>query len=187
MRIPAVILAAGASTRFGSPKQLAPLGAGTVLDAVVELARGGGLDPIVVVLPSTVPPPPGVIAVVNDAADQGMSRSLRLGLGAVPREAAAALILLGDQPTVSPSVIAELLRARGERPIVAARAAGLLGPPVLLERSIFAMAESTTGDQGLRDLIRGNRHLVTPIEVGEHAPDVDTPADLERLSVPADG
>jgi molybdenum cofactor cytidylyltransferase len=182
MRTAAVILAAGASMRFGSPKQLAPFGAGTVLDAVVELARRGGLEPIVVVLPSTVPIPPGVIAVVNDAPDQGLSRSLRLGLGAVPQDAAAALILLGDQPTVSPSVIAELVGARGERPIVAARAAGLLGPPVLLERSIFAMAESTSGDQGLRDLIRGNRHLVTPIEVGEHAPDVDTPADLERLS-----
>ena len=182
MRTAAVILAAGASTRFGSPKQLAPFGAGTVLEAVVGLARDGGLDPIVVVLPSTVPPPWGVIAVVNDAADEGMSRSLRVGLGAVPDDASAALILLGDQPTVSSAVVAELVRARGDRPIVAARAAGLLGPPVLLERSIFAMAESTTGDQGLRDLIRGNRHLVTPIEVGEHAPDVDTPADLERLS-----
>jgi CTP:molybdopterin cytidylyltransferase MocA len=53
---------------------------------------------------------------------------------------------------------------------------------VLLERSAFGMAAATTGDQGLRDLIRGNRHLVTAVEVGEHAPDVDTPADLERMA-----
>ncbi len=182
METAAVILAAGTSTRFGSAKQLAPFGAGTVLEAVVGLASGAGLRPIVVVLPSAVPPPVGVTAVVNDEPGEGMSRSLRLGLAAVPEEATAALILLGDQPTVSPAVVSQLLQARGERPIVAARAAGLLGPPVLLERSAFGMAAATTGDQGLRDLIRGNRHLVTPVEVGEHAPDVDTPADLERMA-----
>ena len=182
METAAIILAAGASTRFGSPKQLAPFGAGTVLDAVVRLARDAGLHPIVVVLPSAIPPPAGVTAVVNDAPGKGMSRSLLLGLAALPEEAAAAVILLGDQPTVAPTVVSQLLDARGERPIVAARAAGLLGPPVLLERSAFGMAATTTGDQGLRDLIRGNRHLVTPVEVGEHAPDVDTPADLERMA-----
>ena len=182
MNTAAVILAAGASTRFGSPKQLAPFGAGTVLDAVVGLARNAGLDPIVVVLPSTVPPPTAVTAVVNDRPEDGMGRSIRLGLAAVPDDAGAALILLGDQPTMSPAIIAEILRERGERPIVAARAAGLLGPPVLLERSAFEMAAAATGDQGLRDLIRGNRHLVTPVEVGEHSPDVDTPGDLERMA-----
>ena len=182
MRTAAVILAAGASSRFGSAKQLAPFRDGTVLDAVVRLARDAGLDPIVVVLPSTVPPPADVTAVVNDAPQDGLSRSLRLGLAAVPKNATGALILLGDQPTVSPSVLSQLLSARGERPVVACRAGGLFGPPVLLERSLFEMAAATAGDQGLRDLIRGNRQLVTPIEVGEHAPDVDTPADLERLA-----
>ena len=182
MEIAAVILAAGASTRFGSPKQLATFGGGTVLEAVVDLAREAGLRPIVAVLPSAVPPPAGVTAVRNDAPEEGMSRSLRKGLAAVPDAVAAALILLGDQPTVTQAVIADILRARGERPIVAAHAAGLLGPPVLIERSAFAMAAATTGDRGLRDLIRKNRHLVTPVEVGEHAPDIDTLADLARLA-----
>lgn len=178
METAAVVLAAGASTRFGSPKQLAPFGAGTMLEAVVDVARSAGLSPIVVVLPAAVPPPSGVTAVINDAPEQGISRSLRLGLEAVPADAAA-LILLGDQPSVSAAVIAAIVRASGQRPIVAAHAHGLLGPPVMLERSAFAMATATTGDQGLRDLIRGNRNLVTPVEVGEHALDVDTPADLE--------
>ena len=182
METAALILAAGASTRFGSPKQLAPFADGTMLDAVVRLARDAGLHPIVVVLPSTVPPPARVTTVVNDAPQEGLSRSLRLGLRAVPDEASGALILLGDQPTVAPDVVNQILRERGDRPIVAARAGGLLGPPVLLERRAFAIAAATTGDHGLRDLIRGDRHLVTPIEVGEHAPDVDTPADLERLA-----
>jgi CTP:molybdopterin cytidylyltransferase MocA len=182
MQAAAVILAAGRSVRFGSPKQLARLGTGTMIEAVVNIARSATLSPIIVVLPSSVPPPRGVIPVINDEPQEGMSRSLRLGLAAVPAEASAAVILLGDQPTVSGDVVVEILGARGDRPIVAARAGGLLAPPVLLERSAFGMADAATGDHGLRDLIRGNRHLVTPVEVGEHAPDVDTPADLEQLA-----
>ena len=182
MQIAALILAAGASTRFGSPKQLAPYGHGTMLDAVVGLARDAGLWPILVVLPATIPPPAEVTAVVNDSPGDGMSRSLRLALAAVPDEADAAVILLGDQPAVPAAVVARILGARGDRPIVAAVAGGILGPPVLLERRAFSMADVSTGDQGLRDLIRGNRHRVTEVEVGEHAPDVDNPADLERLA-----
>jgi molybdenum cofactor cytidylyltransferase len=182
MQTAAVILAAGISARFGSPKQLAWLGRGTMIEAVVEIARSAGLSPIIAVLPSSVPPPRGVTAVTNDEPQEGMSRSLHLGLAAIPAEASSAVILLGDQPTVSPAVISQLLAARGLLPIVAARAGGLLAPPVLLERSAFPMADAATGDHGLRDLIRGNRHLVTPVEVGEHAPDVDTPADLERFA-----
>jgi CTP:molybdopterin cytidylyltransferase MocA len=181
MQAAAVILAAGGSTRFGSPKQLARLGDRTMLETVVELAHGAGLAPIIAVVPPGIATPDGVMPVVNEEPLAGLSRSLRLGLAAVPPKVGAALILLGDQPTVSPDVLTQLLRARGSRPIVAARAAGLLGPPVLLERRAFGMAAATTGDQGLRDLIRGNRHLVTPVEVGEHAPDVDTPADLASL------
>ena len=182
MQIAAVILAAGASTRFGSPKQLAPYGHGTMLDAVVGVARAAGLSPIVVVLPSAIPPPAEVTAVVNDDPGDGMSRSLRLALAAVPVWAEATVILLGDQPGVPAAVVARILAARGDRPIVAASAGGTLGPPVLLERRAFSMADAATGDQGLRDLIRGNRHLVTEVEVEAHAPDVDSPADLERMA-----
>jgi len=182
MQTAAVILAAGASARFGSPKQLARIGAGTMLEAVVDLARSAGLSPTILVLPSTIPSPAGVTVVINDSTEEGLSRSLRLGIAALPNKVTAALILLGDQPTVPLAVIADILHARGERPIVATSAAGLLGPPVLLERSAFAMATAATGDKGLRQVIRGNPDLVRPVEVGEHAVDIDTPADLARMT-----
>ncbi len=182
MRIAAVILAAGASTRFGSPKQLALIGERTMLDAVVALARGAGLDPVIAVVPTGVALPDDVVAVVNDEPLAGISRSLRLGIDGVPGDVAAAVILLGDQPTIAVATIRALLAASDATPIVAARAQGRLAPPVLLRRDAFGLVDETTGDTGLAPIFARHPELVTAVEVGEHAPDVDTPHDLERLA-----
>ena len=182
MQVAAVILAAGASVRFGSPKQLAPFGAGTMLDAVVAQARRAGLSPIILVLPPGVAAPPEVVPVVNPRPEDGMSRSLRLGVEAVPAEVGAALIMLGDQPTLSTRTIRLVLdAAAGDRPIVAPSAAGGTAPPVLLMREAFGIVAEATGDEGLRSILRERREAVTTVEVGEHAPDIDTPADLDAL------
>jgi len=188
MRIAAVILAAGASTRFGSPKQLVPLGSGTMLEAVVEVARAAGLKPVLAVVPPGLAVPPEVVPEINDAPEEGMSRSLRRGLAAVPPDADGAVVLLGDQPTLSVATIRAVLdAARSDRPVVAAQAAGRIGPPVLLMRDAFGLAEEAIGDAGLRTILANHPELVTPVEVGEHAPDVDTPADLAALGEPCAG
>ena len=101
MKTAAVILAAGASTRFGSPKQLARIGGRTLVEHVVATARAAGLDPIVTVLPSGVDTPTGAVRVVNDDPAAGQSRSLRLGLAALEPDVGAAVVLLADQPTLS--------------------------------------------------------------------------------------
>lgn len=181
MQPAAVILAAGASSRFGGPKQLAPIDGGTLLEAVVALARRAQLDPVIAVVPRTVPVPAGVIRVINDEPVAGLSRSLRLGLGAVPAEVEAAVLLLGDQPTVPPGLIRRLVASRGPRPIVAATRDSLAAPPILLERAAFGLAEGVTGDSGLRELLRSQPELVRGVEVIRHAPDVDEPADLAAL------
>jgi CTP:molybdopterin cytidylyltransferase MocA len=181
MRIAAVILAAGSSTRFGSPKQVARFGDATMLEAVVGIARSAGLAPIVVVGRPDAALPAYVVLVTNDAPQLGLSRSLRLGLRALPVDVAAAVILLGDQPTLPAATIAAVLGARGERPIVAASADGLLAPPVLVERSQFGIADGLSGDIGLRQVLTRHPKLVTAVEVEAHAPDVDTPADLAAL------
>lgn len=183
MQAAAVILAAGASTRFGSPKQLARIGDRTMLETVVELARAAGLSPVIVVVPPGMAPPPGVTAVVNPDPDAGLSRSLRMGLAAVPAEVGAAVILLGDQPTVSIRTLDALLEVAEvtERPVVAARASGRIGPPVVLARAAFELAEAATGDEGLRRLLDERPNLAATVEIGEHAPDIDTPADLAAL------
>lgn len=183
MQIAAVILAAGTSTRFGSPKQHARLGSGrTMLEAVVEIARHAGLDPIIAVVPPGLAVPPDVIPEFNDTPAEGMSRSLRLGLAAVPAETGAAIVLLGDQPTLSAATIRAVLgAAQPDRPVVAARAGGRIGPPVLILRAGFALADEASGDEGLRSILAAHPDLVSPVEVGEHVPDVDTPADLAAL------
>ena len=180
-RIAAVVLAAGASSRFGSPKQLAPFAGGRMIDAVIEIARRAGLAPIVVVAPTFVSLPADIIPVMNDEASAGLSRSLRLGLAAVPA-ATAAVILLGDQPTLAPAHLARLLGARGSTLIVATEANGVPAPPVLLEPEAFALAESARGDRGLRDFLRAHPQDVATVPLFRHPSDVDLPADLDAIA-----
>lgn len=180
--VAAVILAAGASTRFGSPKQLARIGTRTMLEAVVDAAHAAGLAPVLAVVPSSVAVPPEAVAVPNDEAQLGLSRSLRLGMDAVPHDVAAAVILLGDQPTVDPAHLRRLLARRGERPVVATAAAGIVGPPVLVERRAFDTVGQATGDAGLRQTLIDHPELVARVEASGHPPDVDVPADLEALT-----
>ena len=185
MRVAGVVLAAGASRRFGSPKQLAMVGDRTMLEHVAEIGRASGLSPIVVVLPPSIEAPGGTLSVVNDRPDEGMSRSLRLGIEALPPDVEAAVILLGDQPTVPTASIRALLDARGERPVVAMRAEGRIGPPVLLRRDAFHLAGEAAGDAGLGPVLARHPELVTHVDVPTHAPDVDNPDDLDHLFVPS--
>ncbi len=182
MHVAAVILAAGASTRFGSPKQLARLGNGTMLAAVSALAHEAGLRPVIAVVPPETAVPPDVVPDINPAPTAGLSRSLRIGLAAVPAELSAAVVLLGDQPTLPLSTIRLLLATATDLPIVAAFAEGRIGPPVLLRRDAFVLAGDAHGDEGLRSVLEGHPELVVLVPVETHPPDVDTPADLARIA-----
>jgi molybdenum cofactor cytidylyltransferase len=182
MQVAAVILAAGASTRFGSPKQAARLGSDTMLAAVTARAHGAGLRPVIAVVPPGTAVGPDVVPVINADPAAGLSRSLRMGLAAVPAELGAAVLMLGDQPTLPVSTIRSLLAAVTDLPIVAAFAEGRIGPPVLLRRDAFALAGDANGDEGLRSVLEGHPELVVPVAIETHPPDVDTPADLARIA-----
>ena len=182
----AVILAAGASRRYGSPKQLAMVDGRTLLEHAIESAVAAGLAPVAAIVPVWLSRParfdqPWLRWIRNPFPERGMGLSLRLALEALGDDVSAALILLGDQPRMPAATIEAVLRARGERPIVAALADGVLAPPVLVERTHFHLAEGLTRDVGLREVLRSNPDLVTSAEVAGHAPDVDLPDDLDRL------
>lgn len=179
-KVAAVILAAGLGRRFGSPKLVAQLAGETLLSHVARRAREAGLDPIIAVVPVGAETPARIDVVVNHDPARGLSSSLQLGIGAVPPERAA-VVLLVDQPTVTPAAIAALLAARGTRPLVAASAEGHYGPPVLIEPEAVPVVMALSGDIGLREVLAANPDMVEAVPVPGHAPDVDTEADLDRL------
>jgi CTP:molybdopterin cytidylyltransferase MocA len=184
--VAAVILAAGASRRFGGAKQLAVLDGRTLLEHDLARAGSAGLDPIVAVVPVWLTRPRDwtderLRWVRNPHPGRGMSHSLQLGFAALPPTSEAAVILLGDQPTMPAERIAAVVAGRGERPIVATHVGGRAAPPVLVERSHFGLIGEAAGDAGLRDLLGAHPEWVVAIEVPGHVPDVDTLADLDRL------
>jgi molybdenum cofactor cytidylyltransferase len=184
--VAAVVLAAGESRRFGGRKQLAQLAGRTLLEHVLELARSAGLDPVVAVVPVWLTRPasmddPALRWVRNAYPGRGMSHSLRLGFAALPDVTQAAVILLGDQPTVPVATVAALIAARGQKPLVATRAEGRLATPVLVERSHFQIVDGPVGDIGLREVLDAHPDWVLAVDVEEHAPDVDTAANLDAM------
>jgi CTP:molybdopterin cytidylyltransferase MocA len=187
--IGAVVLAAGSSRRYGSPKQLVTVDGMTLLEHAIEAAAVAGLEPLAAVVPVWLSRPARydddrLRWIRNAFPERGLSASLRLGLDALAGDVDAAVIVLGDQPRLPPETISGLLAARGDRPIVASRSDGILAPPVLIEASHFHLAAGLSGDIGLRQILLDHPGLVRAVEVGGHPADIDTPGDLERAVGP---
>jgi molybdenum cofactor cytidylyltransferase len=187
----ALVLAAGAGTRMGRPKQLLPVGGRPMLQHAVDAAAAGGLGELVLVLghaadevTAALALPPGARTVVNDRHAEGQATSLAAGLAAMHADAAAALVLLGDQPEVRPDAIRALVAARrpGGPPMLRAAYRGRPGHPVLLERALWPSAAALRGEGGGRVLAARDPEALGLVEVGGEPPeDIDTPEDHLRL------
>ena len=179
----ALILAAGGGSRFGDePKLVAELDGTPVLEHVVRnVAKTPHLQHVVVVLGAhageireRVDFGDAQVVVCEDWAD-GQSASLRCGLEAIGDTARKVVVLLGDQPLVTPRAIEWLAsEPAGSR----ASYHGAPGHPVVLGPRLIEEAKALEGDQGLRDLVRWRM-----VEVGHLASDrdLDTPDDLEAI------
>ncbi len=153
-----------------------------MLQMVADAAQEAGLAHVLAVVPPGLGVPDGVTPVVNADPAAGISRSLRLGLAAVPADLDAAVILLGDEPLLEADTLLEVaLAGEAGASVVATRSGDRLGPPVLLRRSAFALVERAAGDAGLGSLLRDLPDLMV---VGIETPpvDVDTPSDLDRIA-----
>lgn len=179
-----IILAAGRASRMGRLKQVLPFGRSTLLGEVVRSARLSVLSRIVVVLGhehDTVAAAvdlAGTVVVVNPRYPDGMSTSLIQGLSAVPETSSAAMILLADQPLVSPALINHLVStwARHSAGFLVPTCRGRRGNPVIIGRDRFPDVFSLTGDTGARVLFDQAGPRVREIDVDDTAvvSDVDT-------------
>jgi len=192
-RFGAAILAAGASTRMGTPKQLLVLDGKPLLLRAVEAALASAAWPVVVVLGANAESIRPILArhpvliTENPAWAEGMAASIRAGVTTLQqfsRSLDAAVIALCDQPAFSADVIAQLVmaqRATG-RSIVAARYAGRNGAPALFLREHFSALTSLTGEEGARALLNGNPAHVACVDLPALAVDLDTPEDFAAMA-----
>lgn len=187
-----VILAAGASTRLGWPKQLLHYRGRSLLRHVAETAAGSVCRPIVVVLGAHAAKLEAelrglpVRVVVNLLWRAGMATSLRRGVEALEAGEefiAAVVITLCDQPLVTASAIDALVHAYRSvgRPIVASAYAGILGVPALFDRSLFPELLALEGEEGARRIIARHAEDVRGVPFPEAVLDIDTPEDCEKL------
>jgi len=185
-----IILAGGGSKRFGSPKQLALLDGSPLLLHSIHLAASLPRSSFVVVLGSDASKIAASIApysshiIVNDSWAEGMASSLRAGLSSAPANAAAALVLLADQPRVTEASLGELIRAWRNDPsrIVASQFGEVIGAPCVFPRWCFADLAALHGDAGARILLRKHSATLLAVPHAEAALDIDYPTQLADLN-----
>jgi molybdenum cofactor cytidylyltransferase len=188
--ISALLLAAGASRRFGAPKLLQSLGGRPLVQWSTAALCASGVEEVIVV----VPPDDGelraalgqlpVRVVVNALAGAGMGDSIATGVSALGPAMDALLVALGDEPLLSPEHVTQVVeRYRvGDAQIVAPTYRGVRGHPVLFDRTVFPELAALTGDRGARAVVDHDPSRVAFLEMHVAAPgDVDTPEDLARL------
>lgn len=190
--IAGLLLAAGASRRFGSNKLIAMLRGRAIVRWSAE-ALAAAVDDTYVVVPTRadamrraldgVP----VRWVENAEAQEGLASSIRAGIAALPAEADAVVITLGDQPLVDAGAIRRVVDrwrngAGGIRAVVTEYPDGR-GHPTLFGAALFPALCALEGDRGARELLTSLGDAVAVVQVGEERPaDVDTTEALERLN-----
>lgn len=200
--IPAIVLAAGKSSRMGRTKALLPAGPSgeTFLDRVIRVLREGGADSMVVVIGgdaaavrASLPRDDASLAVVeNRRFEEGQLSSLHVGLAAVEQrydDIEAAMVTLVDLPLISPSTVRAVLDAfheHPEAPLVRPRRAGRYGHPVIFNRSIFGELRRADPSRGAKPIVHAHAAEEVNVDVDDPGAfaDIDTPEDYDRIIRP---
>jgi len=181
MRIACVILAAGASTRLGQPKQLVKLVGETLLERTVRIALQSACDPVIVVLGASAE---AILAqcdlapaqiVINDTWQEGMGSSIRAGIAAIGQDADASILMTCDQPAITVEHIKALIQAGRElNQVVGSSYAEMRGVPAYFPGTRFTELLELARDIGARHLLASSYAI--PLVGGEL--DIDTPSAL---------
>lgn len=195
MPIPAVILAAGTSSRLGRPKQLVEINGETLLQRSIRTAREGDAVPVLVVLGAHFDLicaairnlADDVVMVHNDRWDEGISTSIYAGLQtlrAIDRNAKGVLLMTCDQPRLTAGHIAALIGGFDEQKqsaIVSSRYAGTRGVPAVFPSLCFGRLCTLSGDRGARGLLIDPPCDLIEVEFEGGEIDIDTGDDLDAL------
>ena len=183
-----LVLAAGGSSRLGQPKQLLPYRGTTLLGAVLDHARACGFDQLVVALGGAADDVrEGVdfrdaTVVLNEAYGEGCSSSIAAALPAVDPRCDVLVLMLGDQPGVSPTTVRTLLARRDAAPIAVCRYDDGIGHPFAFARDTFGELAALHGDKGVWKLLDRRGADVVDVPLSGRVPlDVDTWEDYEAL------
>jgi len=186
----AIILAAGRSRRMGAQKLLLPLGGKPMIAHVADAVLAGPVDRVLVVVGADGAAIAEALEgrdvhfVTNPEAEGEMLGSVRCGLKAMPQDAAAALVVLGDQPGITPEIVAAVVEAfqSSGRGIVVPTHGGRRGHPLLVAMRYRDEILSRYDGTGLRGLLQAHPTDTLEVEVPVLGvrEDVDTPEDYAR-------
>jgi len=187
-----VILAAGASSRFGVPKQLAQYNGKTLLQHIIDEARTA--DPICVVVVTGANENEISSSIANNKVKlifnkdwaKGMATGIVAGVNAmnqIDKDVDKIIIAVCDQPFVSSALFNQLDRVQKEtgKSIIASSYAGTMGTPVLFTRKYFDQLLRLTGDTGAKQILRDHKEDVATVDFPEGVIDIDTKEDLDKL------
>lgn len=184
-----LVLAAGASTRLGQPKQLVRLDGRPLLHTMVTHAVAAAGHAVTVVLGAHAQEmamllkhsPASVI--VNRQWEEGLGASIRCGIAALPPACDAVLLMLADQVGITGDDLKRLMSAwRGQDGVIAASLySGTVGVPAIFPRWCFPELMALRGDRGARLLLLRHTDRLTRVPMTNAAQDLDTPEQLEAL------
>jgi len=185
----AVVLAAGASTRFGSPKQLVRVAGRPLLHSAIAHAADVAGSAVSVVLGAHAAELTPLLThsqaliVINRDWREGIASSIRAGVSRLPPSCNAVLLMLADQAAVTAEDLKRLVSAWRRQPdyIVAARYGMTTGVPAVFPRSVFSDLGALRGDTGARALLQRNPDRVVRVPMASAAIDIDTPEDLLKI------
>lgn len=186
-----IILAAGASTRLGKPKQNLVYQNNTLLQRAIETALASVCRPVLAILGAnaeiirpTIEKLP-VHILYNKNWQEGMASSVRLGMAELKKfepAVTSAILMLCDQPFISTSLLNELVHAKEKKGIIACAYNDTFGAPVLFDAKYFDELSLLTGTEGAKKLLTkysGHVHLIS-FPLG--GVDIDTEEDYEKLN-----
>lgn len=190
--ISGLILGAGASQRFGEPKQLLPFAGTTLLGWVVSQAQQAtAIDELVVVLGRSADEIRarvdfgGAQVVENRVFTEGCASSYRVGIAALDSRSEAMMIILGDQPGITPEIIDRLADEwrKSNASIALCSYQGHKGHPMIFARSMFDQLETLHGDKAAWKLVDANANTLLELALPLPLPqDINTREDFERTT-----